>query len=150
MILTTFYYYLIGYLFVTIIASLHFLFNWKVLKQGAFDTSLGIKALLQNATQFESFQTTKPFHPLYNLIIFPFVSRWMFQAFEGELVFSTILLIGFLWLFYCFLSDVIFWVLIPHPWRLTWKDLFVTYQPWIFLAYVAIAISPILTYIFIK
>lgn len=72
MILTTFYYYLISYFLVTIIASFHFLFNWMVLKQGAFDTSLGLQALKANATQFESFQTTKPFHPVYNFLIFPF------------------------------------------------------------------------------
>lgn len=74
-ILTTFYYYLISYFLVTIIASFYLLFNWMVLKQGVFDNSLGLQA---NATQFESFQTTKPFHPVYNIFIFPFFGIGMF------------------------------------------------------------------------
>jgi len=57
-IMKTLFYYFIAYSVVTLIASLHFLFNWKVRKQEAFDTSLGLRSLLANATKFEAFITT--------------------------------------------------------------------------------------------
>lgn len=137
-------YYMIGYLIVTTIASLHFLFNWKVRGQEAFDTTLGIRALKANATQFEAFKSTKPFHPIYNIVVFTIISVWMINnIYNGISVFGVIT-IGILWLVCCFLFDIIFWIILPHPWRLTVKELFITYQPWITLAYLAIFISPII------
>lgn len=137
-------YYIIGYLIVTTIASLHFLFNWKVRGQEAFDTRLGISALKVNATQFEVFKSTKPFHPIYNIVVFPMVAAWMINNLSNGISIFKAISIGILWLVYCFLSDIIFWVILPHPWRLTFKELFITYQPWITLAYLAIFISPII------
>ena len=133
-------YYIIGYFIVTGIASLHFLFNWKIRKQEGFDTRLGIQALKANATQFESFKSTKPFHPIYNIIIFPVVSVWMINQFTSIPSIIQSIGMGALWLFHCFISDIIFWIIMPHPWRLTLKELFITYQPWITLAYLAIFI----------
>ena len=70
-------YYFIAYLLVTVFASLHFLFNWKVRKLQAFDPTMGLRALRENATTFKAFKTTQPFHPLYNLIIFLLVGVMM-------------------------------------------------------------------------
>lgn len=70
-------YYFIAYLLVTVFASLHFLFNWKVRKQQAFDPTMGLRTLRENATTFKDFKTTQPFHPLYNLIIFLLVGVMM-------------------------------------------------------------------------
>ena len=70
-------YYFIAYLLVTVFASLHFLFNWKVRKLQAFDPTMGLRALRENATTFKDFKTTQPFHPLYNLIIFLLVGVMM-------------------------------------------------------------------------
>jgi len=89
-------------------ASLHFLFNWKVRGQEGFDTTLGLQALKANATQFHV-----------------------------------------LWVVYCFLLDIMFWIVLPHPWRLTAKELFVSYQPWISLVYLAIFISPMIGVIYL-
>lgn len=84
-------YYIIGYLIVTTIASLHFLFNWKVRGQQAFDTKLGIRALKVNATQFEAFKSTKPFHPIYNIVVFPIISIWMINnLYNGISIFEAI------------------------------------------------------------
>ena len=143
------YYYIIGYLIVTGLASLHFLFNWKVRGQAAFDSSLGLKALKANATQFTAFKTTKPFHPIYNLLTFPVVSIWMMNVFSQMPSFKQALGIGILWTIYCLIFDVIFWIILPHPWRLTVRELFVAYQPWITLAYIAIFISPFLGVIYL-
>jgi len=125
-------------------ASLHFLFNWKVRGQEGFDTTLGLQALKSNATQFHAFKSTKPFHPIYNLLVFPIVSIGMINQFSTIPSLIEILGIGVLWVVYCFLLDIMFWIVLPHPWRLTAKELFVTYQPWITLAYLAIFISPVI------
>lgn len=143
-------YYFIAYSIVTVFASIHFLFNWKVRKQEAFDTSLGLRSLLANATQFQAFKTTKPFHPIYNLLVFPIVSMKMMLQFPSIPTSVQSIRIGILWFLYCVLFDLICWVLIPHPWRLTLHELFVTYQPWITLAYLAIAISPVISVLYLN
>lgn len=144
------YYYIIGYFIVTGIASLHFLWNWKVRGQEAFDSSLGLKALKANATQFTAFKTTKPFHPIYNLLTFPVVSIWMMNGLSQMPSFKQALAIGILWMVYGLILDVSFWIILPHPWRLTIHELFVEYQPWITLAYGAILISPLLSLIYLS
>ena len=143
-------YYIIGYFIVTGIVSLHFLFNWKIRGQEGFDTTLGIQALKANATQFESFKSTKPFHPIYNIVIFPVVSVWMINQLTTMPSIMEAVGIGIVWLVYCFVSDIIFWIVIPHPWRLNLKELFITYQPWITLAYLAIFISPVIGVIYLS
>lgn len=143
------YYYVVGYLMVTGMASLHFLFNWKVKGQEGFDSRLGLKALKVNATQLTAFKTTKPFHPIYNLLTFPVVSIWMMNLFPQIPSFKQALGIGILWTIYCLVLDVIFWIIFPHPWRLTLHELFVAYQPWITLAYGSICISPFLGVIYL-
>ena len=142
-------YYAIGYLIVTSVASLHFLFNWKIRGQEAFDTKLGIKALKVNATQFEAFKSTKSFHPIYNIVVFPIVATWMINNISNGVNIYEAISIGALWLIYCFISDILFWIILPHPWRLTLKELFITYQPWITFAYLAIFISPIIAKIYL-
>lgn len=141
-------YYFIAYLLVTVFASLHFLFNWKVRKQQAFDPTMGLRALRENATTFEAFKTTKPFHPLYNLIIFPLVGVMMMNQWTIIPTLTQAMGIGGLWLIYSVLFDLICWVIIPHPWRLSLKGLFITYQPWISFAYLAIAISPMISILY--
>lgn len=143
-IAVSFIYFIIGYLGVTTLASLHFLFNWKVRGQEGFDTTLGVQALKVNATQFAAFKNTKPFHPLYNIIVFPLVSMGMIDALVTKPAYLTLIAIGVLWALYSWVLDLVCWILIPHPWRLTMRELFVNYQPWISLAYLAIGISPLI------
>jgi hypothetical protein len=63
----------------------------------------------------EGYEKTKPWHPLYNIILFS--------------------LFG--------------WVIIKHPWGLSFKGFYVDYQPWITLIYIAIFIGPVVGYLFI-
>lgn len=141
-------YYIIGYTIVTIIASLHFLFNWKVRGQEGFDTSKGIQALKTNATGLGAFKNTKPFHPIYNIVVFPIAGVAMFKQLASTPSLIEVIEIGALWIAYSLILDVVFWVVLPHPWRLTIKEFFIDYQPWITLAYVAIFISPIISNLF--
>lgn len=142
-------YYIIGYLIVTSAVSLHFLFNWKVRGQEGFDPKLGLQALKANATQFNAFKTTKPFHPIYNIIVFPMVSIWMMNQLPSMPSLMDAVETGVLWVVYCFICDSVFWIMLPHPWRLTAHELFVDYQPWITLAYVAIFMSPVIGAVFL-
>lgn len=150
MVMDTLIFYLIAYVIVTIMASMHFLYNWKVKKQQAFDSSLGLHALKANATQFEAFKTTKPFHPLYNVMVFPIVGVVMMGQFSIFPTLTQSLGIGVLWIVYGLVLDLFCWVIIPHPWRLTLKDLFVTYQPWITLAYISIGLSPLISMVYLS
>ena len=40
------------------------------------------------------------------------------------------------------------WVLIKHPWSLSFKEFYVDYQPWITLIYLAIFAGPLVGYLF--
>jgi hypothetical protein len=53
------------------------------------------------------------------------------------------LIAGAIWAIICIVADLIGWVLIKHPWQLTFKEFYIDYQPWITLIYIAIFIGPI-------
>ena len=40
--------------------------------------------------------------------------------------------------------DVFGWVIIKHPWSLSFKEFYVDYQPWITLIYIAIFLGPVI------
>ena len=42
--------------------------------------------------------------------------------------------------------DLIGWVLIKHPWSLSFKEFYIDYQPWITLIYITIYASPFIAY----
>ena len=46
------------------------------------------------------------------------------------------------------LFDVFGWVLIKHPWSLSFMEFYVDYQPWITLIYLAIFAGPTVGYLF--
>ena len=47
----------------------------------------------------------------------------------------------------CIVFDVFGWVLIKHPWSLSFKEFYVDYQPWITLIYIAIFAGPLVGYL---
>ena len=51
---------------------------------------------------------------------------------------------GAIWSGICIVVDLVGWVLIKHPWRLTFKEFYVDYQPWITLIYIAIFLGPVI------
>ncbi|MCI6608592.1 MAG: hypothetical protein MSF04_03030, partial [Bacilli bacterium] len=51
---------------------------------------------------------------------------------------------GAIWVSICIVFDIFGWVIIKHPWSLTFKQFYIEYQPWITLIYIAILIGPIL------
>lgn len=86
---------------------------------------------------------TVPFHPLLNLLVWP-VFGWLYlRSLPPQVrVQDEALRLGIFWAVISILVDVVGWVLIPHPWRMTLKEFYVDYQPWITLVYLVIFASP--------
>lgn len=131
--------YIIAYTVVTIIGMLHTIFNIVVLKMKSMKDSTGM---------VEGYEKTKPWHPLYNIIIFPLFAFLYLNGLEG-LVLANVIALSLLWGTITIIIDLIGWVLIKHPWSLTFKEFYVDYQPWITLIYLTIYASPFIAYFFI-
>lgn len=131
-------YYWSAYIAVTLVAIAHTIFNWKVLK-------------MENRTEKISsmydvvaYAKTIPFHPIYNIVIWPiFAYLYLSQSASGE-IWRSALLVGASWMLITVILDLIGWVLIKHPWRMTFKEMYVSYQPWITLIYICIFVSPLI------
>ena len=125
-----------AYIIVTLIGIIHTIFNIYVLHMKPMDKeSMG-----------EGYEKTKPWHPLYNIVIFTVFGF----VYMNELSNSTIteaLITGAIWVSICIVFDTLGWVIIKHPWSLTFKQFYVEYQPWITLIYIAIFIGPILGFL---
>ena len=93
----------------------------------------------------EGYERTKPWHPLYNIIIFP-PFAYLYLAGLHTVTLQTAVWTGLLWGTVTIVIDVIGWVLIKHPWSLTFKEFYVDYQPWITLIYLTIYASPLIAF----
>lgn len=128
--------YWIAYLIVTSIGILHTIFNIVVLHMKSMKDSPGMG---------EGYEKTKSWHPLYNIIIFPLFAYFYFSGLE-VLTLQNVIYTSLIWGTITVVFDVIGWVLIKHPWSLTFKEFYIDYQPWITLIYLAIYASPFITY----
>ena len=128
--------YWIAYFIVTSIGILHTIFNIVVLHMKSMKNSPGMG---------EGYEKTKPWHPLYNIIIFPIFAYLYLNGLEA-ITLSNVIYTSFIWGTTTVVFDVIGWVLIKHPWSLTFKEFYIDYQPWITLIYMAIYASPFISY----
>lgn len=93
-------------------------------------------------SQAPAYLMTLPYHPLLNLLWLPFA--WMYlRGFVSDIRSREALKLGAFWAVICILLDLVGWILIPHPWAMTFKEFYVGYQPWITLIYLVIFLSPI-------
>ncbi len=94
------------------------------------------------ASQAPAYLMTIPYHPLLNLFWLPFA--WMYlRGFTGVSRPSEALKLGTFWVVICIVLDLVGWVLIKHPWAMTFKEFYIDYQPWITLIYLVIFLAPI-------
>lgn len=128
--------YWIAYFIVTDIGVLHTIFNIKVLKMKSMKDSKGMG---------EGYEKTKPWHPLYNLIVFPIFSYLYFNGLE-VLTLSNVIATSITWGTITVVFDVFGWVVIKHPWSLSFKEFYIDYQPWITIIYITIYASPFIAY----
>ena len=125
-----------AYIIVTLIGILHTIFNIYVLHMKPMDKdSMG-----------EGYEKTKPWHPLYNIVIFT-VFGFIYMNGLSNPTITEALITGAIWVSICIVFAVFGWVIIKHPWSLTFKQFYVEYQPWITLIYIAIFIGPLLGYL---
>ena len=123
----------IAYIIVTLIGILHTIVNIYVLHMKPMDKeSMG-----------EGYEKTKPWHPLYNIVIFTVFGFIYMNGLSNPTIVEAFIT-GAIWVSICIVFDVFGWVIIKHPWSLTFKQFYVEYQPWITLIYIAIFIGPIL------
>lgn len=128
--------YWVAYLIVTLIGMLHTIFNIVVLH---------MKSMKESSGMGEGYEKTKPWHPLYNIIIFPIFACLYLNGLE-TITLSNVMATSLIWGTITIGFDLIGWVLIKHPWSLTFKEFYVDYQPWITLIYLAIYASPFIAY----
>ncbi len=129
-------FYLAAYIVVMMIGVAHTIFNIKVKHYKSMKDSPGMG---------EAYEKTKPFHPLYNIVIFPLFA-WLYFLTIGNLTLESVAITSLLWGTITLVIDLIGWVLIKHPWSLSFKEFYLDYQPWITLTYLIIYLSPFLTY----
>ena len=131
--------FLVAYIIVTWIGILHTIFNIKVLHMKSMKESDGLG---------EGYEKTKPWHPLYNIIVFP-IFGYLYMKGIADPTMTEALIVGGIWAGICIVADLVGWVLVKHPWSLTFKQFYVEYQPWITLIYIAIFLGPVIGTLFI-
>ncbi len=125
------------YILVTLVGMFHTIFNIYVLHMKPMDkTSMG-----------EGYEKTKPWHPLYNIILFT-IFGWLYMRGLAYPTITEALITVSIWVGICIVFDLIGWVIIKHPWSLTFKQFYCEYQPWITLIYLAIFLGPVFGYLF--
>ena len=123
------------YFLVTLVGVLHTVFNICVLHMGKMDAnSMG-----------EGYEKTKPWHPLYNIILFSLFG-WLYMRGLPSPGIMEALRTGVFWVGICVVFDLIGWVLVKHPWSLTFRQFYLEYQPWITFIYIAIFAGPVIGY----
>lgn len=132
--------YWLAYAIVTLIGVLHTIFNITVLH---------MKSMKDGPGMGEGYEKTKPWHPLYNIIIFP-VFAWLYLNSLASITLNEVALTAAVWLSITLVVDLIGWVIIKHPWSLTFKEFYVDYQPWITLIYLTIFVSPFIAYLILQ
>ena len=131
---------LMCYVLVTWVGIGHTIFNIKVLH---------MKSMKESPGMGEGYEKTKPWHPLYNIILFSLFG-WIYMSSLTTPTLSEALITGAIWAGICIVVDLVGWVLIKHPWRLTFKEFYIDYQPWITLIYLAIFVGPTVGWMLIR
>ena len=94
----------------------------------------------------EGYECTKPWHPLYNIILFS-VFGYLYMSSLSSPTINEAIITGIIWSVICIVFDVFSWVIIKHPWSLTFKEFYIDYQPWITLIYIAIFLGPVVGFL---
>ena len=130
----------IAYIIVTDIGVLHTIFNIKVLH---------MKSMKEGPGMGEGYEKTKPWHPLYNVVIFPIFAYLYLHGLE-IVTLTEVMATSLIWGTITVVFDLFGWVLIKHPWSLTFREFYIDYQPWITLIYITIYASPFIAYGFMR
>lgn len=133
-------YFFIAYIVVTWVGFIHTVFNIKVLHMKSMKESGG-----KGKGLGEAYNRTKPWHPLYNLIIFPIIA-YIYLKGLNTITLSNVIATSITWGTSAIVIDLVGWVLIKHPLSLTFRRFYIEYQPWITLVYLVMYASPFIAY----
>lgn len=126
----------ICYAVVTAVGILHTVFNIYVLHLKPMDDrSMG-----------EAYEKTKPWHPLYNIVLFSVFGFIYMRSLNAPTLHES-LITGAIWSAICILFDLFGWVMVKHPWSLTFREFYIDYQPWITFIYLAIFAGPLVGFL---
>ena len=126
----------ICYALVTAVGILHTVFNIYVLHlKPKDDRSMG-----------EAYEKTKPWHPLYNIVLFSVFGFIYMRSLNAQTLHES-LITGAIWSAICILFDLFGWVMVKHPWSLTFREFYIDYQPWITFIYLAIFAGPLVGFL---
>ena len=129
----------LGYFSVTVVGILHTVFNIYVRHMEPMNQeSMG-----------EGYEKTKPWHPLYNIILFSVFGYLYLNCLNAPSLYEAVIT-GLLWAAICAVFDLFAWVVIRHPWSLTFRQFYVEYQPWLTLIYIAIFLGPVVGFLFCR
>lgn len=135
--------YLGAYVVVTLVGIGHTIFNWKVLKMDVKPEKIS------SMYDIVPYAKTVPFHPLYNIILWPFFAYLVLVQSASGGVWRDALVLGASWALLTIVIDLFGWVIVKHPWRMTFREMYVDYQPWIMLIYASIFVSPLIAALFV-
>ena len=121
-----------AYIGATLFGMLHCIFNIYVRHMRPMDENgMG-----------EAYEKTKPWHPVYSLLLYP-AAGWLYMRSLPDPTLQAALHTGLLWAAICIVFDLLAWVVVKHPWRLSYREFYVRYQPWITLTYIIIFAAPV-------
>ena len=89
----------------------------------------------------DGYEKNKPWHPLYHIILFSLFGYLYLNGLPASSL-GQALLTGAVWAGICIVFDVFGWVIIRHPWSLSFREFYIDYQPYISLIYLAIFLGP--------
>lgn len=127
----------VAYIIVTLIGIGHTIFNI---------VCLHMKSMINSPGMGEGYEKTKPWHPLYNIIVFTVFGFFYMNGLSYPTI-TDALITGAIWAGICIVFDLFGWVIIKHPWSLSFKGFYIDYQPWITLIYIAIFLGPVIGFI---
>ena len=97
--------YWISYVVVTWVGIGHTIFNILV---------LGMKSMAEGPGLGQGYEMTKPWHPLYNIILFT-IFGFLYLRKINNLTLKKSAITGALWAGISIVIDLVGWVLVPHP-----------------------------------
>jgi hypothetical protein len=101
-------------------------------------------------SQAPAYLMTIPYHWILNLLVWPPFAWLDLRGVASDQRKKEALRLGAFWAIITIVVDLIGWVLIPHPWAMTFKEMYIDYQPWITLIYLIIFVSPPSVYYMLK
>lgn len=134
-------YFVYSYIIVTILAS-----GISALAEIVFKLPTYIELGL---TMFDdpAFRMTVPYHLLINLVCWTFYGYiYLRNKVNDKYILKEAAFLGCFWLAVALPLDLVGWVLVKHPYSLTFHEFYIEYQPWISITYLIVLISPVISY----